>query len=126
MVGQSLDPDIVTRVLDVAPTKYWRRGDRVSGEIGSPRERDSGLWSFAVTVSLSELTNELRYFSERFKGDVPIKERISEVQYCRLAIFSSSVHTIVDTFRLRIDADTLKIWADLGVDFEVEAIVAEE
>jgi hypothetical protein len=47
ILGASLDPDEITRLLGVAPTTAGRKGSVIEGRTGN-RERMTGVWALAT------------------------------------------------------------------------------
>ncbi len=81
--GDTLDPDMVTKILDVAPTEAHRKGEAYGGKgFGRPVTARTGIWYFSTdrlsdSVALGDhlafvrhfLADDRRYQLHRFMQD---------------------------------------------------------
>ena len=121
-----LDPDEVTRLTGIAPTRSWRVGDRRSRNGVELRPEEDSGWRFQLGPSFSiELPNQLEGLLEQFDPHViGIRDLVSRPG----AEVEVSVHVVmaeqtpIGTF----EHSLLERIVALGADLDVDLYVVEE
>ncbi|MGY2051331.1 DUF4279 domain-containing protein [Methylobacterium sp. JK268] len=83
MAGDDLDPDDVTRPLDVRPTRCGRRGEISQGRSGRPIVARTGIWILQADESYTgALDTRVVALLGRATGDLSIWTSLSQRFRC--------------------------------------------
>ena len=77
IIGDTLDPDRLTRMLGVAPTLARRKGEPMERD-GATVEQPTGIWSYALPASPEwELGDAIRTLLEQLPSDPALWESLA-------------------------------------------------
>jgi hypothetical protein len=120
VMKSDLDPDEVSKYLDLSPDHAHQRGDPHLGREGR-RYADftEGLWELRSAGGESSLLSEVRSLLDRLKGREAALRQLLELGY-RLDIFVGIFGSEEAPLGFSIPADLSAALGDLGLDLELD------
>jgi hypothetical protein len=124
ILGETLDPAILTEQLKINPTKYFRKGDVEISASGNQIHRKHGLWSFSTgrTAELGEALEIAAPVLAQVGANADWLKANKTIEKCRVLILyfvSSNIDNDTVEFQLTPQHVTLLQKARLPVSFAV-------
>ncbi len=124
--GPKLDPDVVTRAVEVEPSRAWQRGDPIGP--GNDRTRGQGSWSIDSKRALSpqdaHLDEHLRWLLDQLEPRAnELKEVVTEQEL--KAEFWSGVYMEGANVDFELPAKTLARIVALGATLRLDIYAPE-
>ena len=95
--GDTLDPKVVSELLDILPTKSWKRDETFVSRSGIVTGRKSGLWSLSTVSPQHQFEPMIEGFLEKVdRSGMRICE-IPGVDLAKISIFWSIVSDRTDS-----------------------------
>lgn len=91
--GDTLNPAVVSSILEVLPTEAWSKGDKHTGPDGGTSYRPTGLWTLKLDekAKILEGPDSISQRISRLLSKVPFKGNLREAvpgaETCRVAVF---------------------------------------
>lgn len=101
LYGETLDPADIEETLSMKADSSFRKGDRVSGEVGSRRH---GMWSVKHRSTAGSFTEDLEYFSRLLSKLSETNKRELGVDNTRVSLWINEKANS-DSSSLEIDID---------------------
>ena len=125
ITGHDLDPEMVTRILDMSPSKSWKRGEKKVFRDGSVHIYPWGGWKRFQSddVLHRPLHEQLEYWVQLLAGKENALKKMCAMN-CTAVLDCFVTFTNVAT--LSIPAGLLEKLARIGIDIEMGCFAHEE
>ena len=124
LTGMEFDPDVITRKLQIAPTKTWRLGDPIQETI--LRHKHDG-WS--ISSDLSDTDDLEDHMRALLKLIYPRRKQLEQLrrQYKLEAEFACAIYTY-DGSRpaIHFDSEIVRQVAELGAEIDIDLFILDE
>ncbi len=131
--GSSFEPEDLTKLIGVSPTKFWKKGDQIKSNISLridninlPVRNESGWeYSFGFLETL-DLQDVLRGFENLFLSKA---ERIKE--FTEKHNLDSTVNVVVEianaqTPSLNLNKKNISLLYSLGAELDIDTYILED
>lgn len=89
--GDKLDPQRVTSLLGIKPSKAWKKGDVHTTYTGNKVIRKSGLWKLTTQSNSPILSDHIDEFLSKLSLERGIMEVVPEIEQATFSIFSGEL-----------------------------------
>lgn len=114
--GEQLNPDEISKTLDLSPDRSWRKGDPK----GKAAFRKEGCWKIETQRSRDcekDLNDHLLALLERI---APVKNFVAEFRKQFTLQFECIIEFDEQVPALHVDHSVLKAMSELGAEFDID------
>lgn len=123
--GTKLEPDIISRTLQCAPTRSWKKGDIHISPNTAPITRKTGVWSLIRKDANVDVSIQIEDILDSINAKKNILEMGMGVDEAELSVFEAQdiILKKPHKFLMHISPDIISRISILGLDFSCEVIV---
>src|SRR5574340_1223427 len=123
LIAGNFDPEEITNVLGISPTKSWKKGDLISGTTIA-RKFDGWILSAAERSDSNEVEEHIKPLLTKL---LPLKDRIAEVykEFELEAEINCAVYVTDETPVLYMSAVTLREISELNASVDIDIILLD-
>lgn len=119
--GDELDPEHVTKSLNISPKSSWKKGDRHITKTDIEVTRKRGMWSLERQITSGCIEDHLSQFLQDIDIEGNLFQVLPKLETAEISIFSATEVDQDGDARLEISFtdQLLKRIADIGLDLSV-------